>query len=131
MAPLSLPPAGELSRFFAAGLFNTSFSYAVYALFLWLGIAYPLANLAAMMSGLVIGFVTQGHFVFRKLQGHRFPAFVLSWFAIWGFNVLLIRLLLPVLGTNAYAAGAVALFIIVPLSFLVQKFLVFGGESGR
>lgn len=131
MAPLRLPPAGELTRFVAAGLFNTGFSYAVYALFLWLGIAYPLANLAAMAAGLVIGFLTQGHFVFRKLEGRRFPAFVLSWLALWGVNVLVIRLLLPVLGANAYAAGAVALCIIVPMSFLVQKFLVFGGGSGR
>lgn len=129
LVPLNLPPAGQLTRFVAAGLFNTGLSYAVYALLLWLGIAYPIANFIAMASGLLIGFLTQGHFVFRRLEGRRFPRFVLSWLALWGLNVLLIRLLLTWM--NAYLAGAAALCVIVPLSFLVQKHLVFGGGSGR
>ena len=131
MAPLRLPPAAELKRFVMAGVFNTAFSYGVYALGLWLGMAYPLANLAAMVAGVLIGFVTQGHFVFRRLEGWRFPRFLLSWLALWGLNVLLIRLLLPLTAMNAYLAGALALCVIVPLSFVVQKHLVFGGGSGR
>lgn len=128
---MSLPNAGELGRFVLAGLVNTGFSYCVYALCLWLGLAYPLANLAAMIAGLLIGFLTQGHFVFRRLEGRRFPVFVLSWFGLWGVNVLLIRLLLPLMSGNAYLAGALAMCVIVPLSFGVQKYLVFGGGPGR
>ena len=131
MAALKLPPTAQISRFVAAGVVNTGFSYGVYAAFLWLGISYPLANLAAMISGVLIGFMTQGHFVFRRLEGRRFPFFVLSWIALWGVNVLLISLLLPLTRENAYLAGALALVIIVPLSFLIQKHLVFGGGSGR
>jgi len=131
MAPLRLPPAGELKRFVTAGVLNTSLSYGVYALCLWFGIPYPLANLAAMVAGVLIGFLTQGHFVFRRLESWRFPRFLLSWLALWGLNVLLIRLLLPMAEMNAYIAGALALCVIVPLSFVVQKHLVFGGGSGR
>jgi putative flippase GtrA len=131
MAALKLPPTGQISRFVAAGVVNTGFSYGVYAACLWLGISYPLANLAAMTAGVLIGFMTQGHFVFRRLEGRRFPSFVLSWLTLWGLNVMLIGLLLPFTRGNAYAAGAVALAIIVPLSFLIQKYLVFGGGSGR
>jgi hypothetical protein len=50
---------------------------------------------------------------------------------LWGLNVMLIGLLLPFTRDNAYAAGAIALIMIVPLSFIVQKYLVFGGGSGR
>ena len=131
MAPLALPPAAQLTRFLAAGLFNTGLSYAAYALCLWLGMAYPLANFAAMVAGVLIGFLTQGHFVFRRLEGWRFPRFLLSWLALWGLNVLLIRLLLPLVAMNAYLAGAVALCVIVPLSFVAQKYLVFGGAPAR
>ena len=84
-----------------------------------------------MISGVLIGFMTQGHFVFRRLEGRRFPSFVLSWLTLWGLNVMLIGLLLPFTRDNAYAAGAIALIMIVPLSFIVQKYLVFGGGSGR
>lgn len=131
MAPLKRQTAGELVRFILAGGVNTGFSYAVYAACLWLGIAYPLANLAAMVAGVLIGFLTQGHFVFRALERRRFPAFILTWLGLWGLNVLLIRFLLPVASGNAYLAGALALAIIVPLSYLIQKHLVFGGGSGR
>ena len=84
-----------------------------------------------MVAGVLIGFLTQGHFVFRALERRRFPAFILTWLGLWGLNVLLIRLLLPVASGNAYLAGALALAIIVPLSYLIQKHLVFGGGSGR
>ena len=131
MAALKLPPTAQISRFVAAGVVNTGFSYGVYAAFLWLGISYPLANLAAMIAGVLLGFMTQGHFVFRRLEGRRFPSFVLSWLALWGLNVLLIGLLLPFTRESAYLAGATALSVIVPLSFLVQKHLVFGGGSDR
>lgn len=131
MAPLNLPPFGEVKRFLLAGVVNTGFSYCIYALFLWLGLAYPLANFSAMAGGLLMGFVTQGHFVFRKFEARRFPIFVLSWLALWGLNVFLIATLLPYTGGNAYVAGAIAMVFIVALSFIVQKHLVFGGGSGR
>ena len=78
-----------------------------------------------------MGFVTQGHFVFRKFEARRFPLFVVSWLALWVLNVLLIAALLPHVDGNAYVAGAIAMVFIVALSFLVQKHLVFGGGSGR
>lgn len=131
MAPLSPPPVGELARFLVAGVVNTAFSYAVYALGLWLGLAYPLANLLAMGAGVLIGFLTQGHFVFRKLEARRFPLFLAAWLALWSLNVFLIAVLLPQVHGNAYVAGAIAMLVIVGLSFVSQKYLVFGGGSGR
>ncbi|MCX7350098.1 MAG: GtrA family protein [Alphaproteobacteria bacterium] len=131
MQQMKWPPLHELKRFLIAGTINTAFSYMIYALFLWLEVSYPLANLASMIGGVLLGFVTQGLFVFRRLETRRFPVFVVSWLAIWGLNVLCIGLLLPLVNGNAYVAGALTLFIIVPLSFIVQKHLVFGGGSGR
>lgn len=117
----------QLKLFVMAGVVNTGFSYGIYALLLWMGLSYPLANFAAMVGGVLLAFVTQGHFVFRRFEVKRFPVFVLSWLVLWGVNVLLIRLLLPVAHGNAYLAGALALVVIVPTSFVTQKFLVFGG----
>ena len=131
MTGLARSPARQLAGFVLAGIFNTAFSYGIYALGLWLGLSYPVANFVSMIIGVLAGFVTQGHFVFRKLEARRFPFFVLFWLLMWGLNVLLIRLLLPLAGGNAYAAGALALIVIVPLSFLVQKYLVFGGGFRR
>lgn len=121
----------QILRFVAAGAANTGLSYAVYVLFLWLGMAYPLANFMSLVAGMCLGFFTQGHFVFRRLRARRFPVFVMTSLAIWALNVGVIAALLPLTGGNAYAAGALALCFAVPLSYLVQKHLVFSGGSGR
>ena len=122
------PHLAQLTRFVIAGTVNTIVGYGLYALFLWLGAAYPLANFGSVLFGVAVGFVTQGLFVFKRFETGRFPVFVLAWLVLWGVNVLLIRLLLPAVHANAYAAGALALIVMVPLSFMVQKFLVFGGR---
>lgn len=131
MAPLTLPPVGQIKRFVLAGLFNTGFSYAIYAAGLWFGLSYPVANFAAMIGGVLMGFVTQGRFVFRRSEARRFPLFVLTWLLLWGFNLLLISMFLPVVNGNAYLAGAGAMAIVVALSFIFQKYLVFADRSHR
>ncbi len=118
-------------RFLLAGLVNTGFSYCVYALGLWLGLAYPPANFLAMLAGVFMGFLTQGHFVFRKFEARRFPRFVLTWLLLWGLNILMIAILLPLVGGNPYVAGAIAMVIVVALSFIVQKYLVFADRPAR
>ena len=129
--PGRTPIIGQLGGFLIAGTTNTAISYGIYALGLWIGLSYPIANFVSMIVGVLVGFVTQGHFVFRRLTAARFPLYALSWLVLWGLNVLVIGLLLPLTHDNAYLAGAIALAVIVPLSFLVQKHLVFSGGSDR
>ena len=131
MAPLTLPPVGQIKRFVVAGLFNTGFSYAIYAVGLWFGLPYPVANFAALIGGVLMGFVTQGRFVFRRFETRRFPLFVLTWLLLWGLNLLLITMFLPILNGNAYLAGAGAMVVVVALSFIIQKYLVFADRSPR
>lgn len=128
---MDLHPVRQLGRFLVVGTFNTAFSYFVYALLLSKGVSYPLANFASLICGILMSFAMQGHFVFRRFEARRFPAFLITWLCLWILNVGLISLLLPVVAGNAYLAGAVALCVIVPVSFVVQKHLVFGGGSGR
>lgn len=119
---------GEIKRFAIAGIFNTSFSYGIYALCLWLGLPYPVANFIAMVIGVCVGFITQGLFVFRRLELRRIPLFVLTWLLLWGLNVALIGVLMLFVERNAYLAGAAALPVMVCISFFVQKTVVFGNR---
>jgi putative flippase GtrA len=125
------PHLGQLARFIIAGVINTSFSYGIYALGLWMGLAYPVANFLAMVGGVCMGFVTQGRFVFRRFEARRFPIFVFTWLLLWGLNVVLIGLLMPLVGHNAYAAGAMASVVMIVVSFIVQKHLVFADRPAR
>lgn len=118
-------------RFVIVGGLNTVFSYLVYALGLRLGLYYAAANFIAMVLGTLFSFLTQGSLVFNRLEGRRFPRFVMLWVALWLVNVSVISVLLPWVEDNAYAAGAIALIIVTGVSFLAQRYWVFGGKSSR
>lgn len=114
-------------RFVLVGGVNTGFSYGIYALLVWLGVGFVLANFSATVIGIVFSFRSQGRFVFGNTDPRRMGRFVLSWLVMWLFNIALIAMLARQ-GLNAYAAGAIALVPTVALSYLVQKWLVFRAD---
>ena len=117
-------PRRQLVRFVLVGCMNTAFSYALYALFLWLGLNYALANGLAFVISLLFSFRTQGTLVFRNRDPRLLPRFVAVWLVIFLFNVALIGGLMH-LGFSAYVAGAMALGPVTFVSYVLQKFAVF------
>lgn len=116
--------ANHLLRYLFVGIFNTGLSYALYALFLYLGLDYKQANLLALIIGIVISFKTQGHLVFKNTNNRLFGRFVISWIFIYFLTIAVIGQIIN-LGFNAYWAGAMALPFSVALSYLIQKYYVF------
>jgi putative flippase GtrA len=119
----------EILRFVAVGLFNTAFSYSIYALGIALKFDYRAANLIALILSISVAFVAGGRWVFKRPEPQRLPRFLLMWAGIWAANILLISQILPCVNGDAYIAGAMALLVSVPLSYLIQKYFVFGGKS--
>jgi len=113
------------ARFLVVGAVSTSFSYGVYVVLAFTGLNYALANLGALMAGILFSFKTQGRFVFRNRDRSLFWRFVLCWASIYAANVWFITQALR-MGLNKYAAGAVAIPAIAVLSFVVQRYVVFG-----
>lgn len=120
----------EFLRFVLVGCLNTGFSYSLYALFLWLGLNFALANLLAFVISLLFSFGTQGKLVFGNHDWRLLWRFVLAWIVIYLFNVGLIALLVR-MHLSPYLAGALALVPVTLLSYLVQKFVVFGASRSR
>lgn len=118
----------QFVRFLLVGIVNTGFSYSVYALLLFLTWPYALANLGAALLGILFSFGTQGRLVFGNRDLRLIGRFAACWLVIYGFNVALIASFIH-FGLDAYVAGALALAPVVLASFLVQKFLVFGGPA--
>ena len=131
MAPLVTEARVQVLKFVVVGGLNTAFSYLVYALGLWFGLGYALANFIAMALGTLFSFVTQGRLVFNKLEGRRLPRFVLLWGALWILNVSVIAALLPWVDNNAYLAGAIALIVVTAISFLAQRHWVFADKRAQ
>jgi putative flippase GtrA len=111
-------------KFVLIGVFNTAFSYSIYAGLLFVGFNYALANLIALILGIIVSFRTQGRFVFGNTDIRLGVRFLLGWGFIYAVAVLLVGWMIS-LGINAYSAGAVALPFTAVTSFFVQKNFVF------
>lgn len=115
----------QFIRFGVVGSVNTGFSYGLYAFFLWCNLGFALANGLAFLISLLFSFRTQGVLVFRNSEPRLLLRYLLAWGVIYLINIGLIALLMRA-SFNAYSAGAVALIPVTLLSFVVQKFAVFG-----
>jgi putative flippase GtrA len=111
-------------RFMIVGFLNTTFSYCIYAFFLFTGLNYAISNLLALISGIFFSFRTQGVFVFKNSSKYLFGRFVVAWVIIYFFNIFFIWQLIE-LGLNSYTSGALAIIPVATLSYFFQKFFVF------
>jgi len=86
--------------------------------------SYAIANLIALVSGIVIGFKTQGLIVFRNRDNLLIFRFILLWSIIYTLTIVFIGNLIKI-GLTAYTSGVLALPFSTILSFFGQKYFVF------
>ncbi|WP_394756018.1 GtrA family protein [Rhodoferax sp.] len=115
-------------RFVLVGILNTSVSYLIYALLLSVGVSYQMANLIALVIGILFSFKTQGHLVFNNRNNRLLGRFILSWIFIYLCVIFLIGRIID-FGLDAYTAGALALPFSAVLSYVIQKYFVFKGPA--
>jgi glycosyltransferase involved in cell wall biosynthesis/putative flippase GtrA len=124
---LNLWQRSSLLRFLFVGSINTLFCYSVYALGLFLGLTYQVANLVALAIGVLFSFKTQGKIVFNNTDYRLFGRYVLFWGLLYCLNILLIAAFMDY-GLNAYKAGAISMVLITIVSFFIQKIIIFGPQ---
>ncbi|HCS64153.1 MAG TPA: polysaccharide biosynthesis protein GtrA [Cellvibrio sp.] len=120
--------AVQFVRFLAVGVVNTLFGYSIYALLIYLGLAYTYALLFATILGVLFNFQTIGRLVFQSRDKRLIGKFFAVYAITFCLNLLLIKLMIK-LGLSAYLAGALALIPTTVLSFLLNKFFVFKGKK--
>ena len=114
----------QATRFIIVGFINTGFSYLIYAVLLYLGLNFVLANLGAVVLGILFSFRTQGRFVFHNTDRRLLGRFFIAWAAVYFVTISIIGLL-GVYDIDPYTAGALALPISALASFFMQKYFVF------
>jgi putative flippase GtrA len=115
----------RLARFVLVGLLNTAVAYALYAALVYAGLPFAVANLLALVAGVLFSFRTQGSLVFGNRDPGRLGRFIACWIAIYMVNVTLIAAFVRA-GLDAYSAAALALPLIALISYWSQKRFVFG-----
>ena len=121
-------------KFGIVGLSNTFIAYSVYALLVWFGVHYILANVLSFFIGIINSFYWNNKYVFKrkKKEGIHIPfiktavSYALTGILLANF---LLYFLVETLKISRYLAPLLILIFTVPSNFLLHKFWVFREKS--
>lgn len=112
-------------KFILVGIMNTAFGYGIFALFIYLGLYYPLAVLFSMILGVLFNFKTIGKLVFDSSDNGLIFRFILVYIITYFLNIFFLWLFKWLGFDNMYINGFVLLIPLAAVSFLLNKFFVF------
>ena len=111
-------------RFLMVGALNTCVGYALFALFVWIGVPYPAAIGLSTIVGVFFNFLSSGRLVFGNTSNSRLGRFFLVYGVLYLTNLGFITALLT-LGVNIYLAYAITLPPIAVATYFLQLNFVF------
>ena len=115
----------QLFSFLLVGILNTIFGYGLFALFIYLGLYYPLAVLLSTILGVLFNFKTIGGLVFGSNDNKLIFKFILVYVITYLLNIFFLWLFKRLGFENMYINGFVLLIPLAAVSFLLNKFFVF------
>lgn len=115
----------QLFSFLLVGILNTIFGYGLFALFIYLGLYYPLAVLLSTILGVLFNFKTIGKLVFGSSDNGLILRFALVYVITYLLNIFFLWLFKRLGFENMYINGFVLLIPLAAVSFLLNKFFVF------
>jgi putative flippase GtrA len=123
-----ITPVGEAVRFGVVGLVQNGLNVAVFVLATGLGIHYGVAAIFAGLVAFLASFVLNRRWTFVgqvapiHRQGLRY---LLVFGSAIALGVVVLTFLVEVLGLPEVTAQVIAILVVAPLSFLVQRAWVF------
>jgi len=115
-------------KFIVVGVLNTIVGYGMFALFVYVGFHYAIASLLSTVLGVLFNFHSIGKLVFGRHDNRLIFRFVGVYIVIYLLNILLLYLLQQI-GIDVYMAGFVALIPMAIISFVLNKYYVFGVKN--
>lgn len=114
----------QFVKFVLVGFLNTCFGYGIYALMLFIGVAYPIASLISTVLGIIFNFKTTGLIVFKN----RKNGLIIKFFLVYLINYIAglgLLYVMKTIGINLYLAGFIGIIILVYPTYLLNKKFVF------
>lgn len=111
-------------RFVLVGIVNSLFGYGCFALFLYAKIHYALALLLATVFGVLFNFKSTGALVFGSHDNSLIFRFIGVYIITYFLNVFGINALFCI-GISPYMGGAILVFPMALLAFILNKRFVF------
>ena len=115
----------EAVRFLLAGLLNTIFGYAIYAIFIYFKVPYSVALFIATITGILFNYFTFGNLVFFKSNLSIFIKFISTYLLTYLLNIYLLGVLNTSTPFGLYIDQLLCLILIISLNWFTMKYLVF------
>jgi putative flippase GtrA len=111
-------------KFLFAGLINTGITYLIYLLCLQV-FPYLLAYTISYISGIVVSYLLNSVFVFKTpLHWKKALQFPLVYLVQYFLGSLLISVYVEVLGIQPSIAALLNVIVLLPLSFILSRFIL-------
>jgi putative flippase GtrA len=114
-------------RFLFVGGINTTVGYGSYALMIFLGLPYIIAQSVSTIIGTINSYFWNKYFTFKQPQKsiREVLRFILVYGASYVVNVLLLFVCVELLGVNEYGAGLIGLIFTTAISYIGHNFFSF------
>ena len=126
----ALVDPAQMLKFGLIGILNTTWSYLLYATFLWFGLGYMLASFFTIVLSVAFAFISQGVLVFGDSSRESLMRFILVWCCIYAVYLAVVAGVAR-LGVNHYLGGLIATPLVAVLSYILQRHFVFRVSSGN
>ena len=117
--------SSEFVRFIYIGVLNTTVGYLIFSIFYFFTQGKVLALLFAYLFGILFNYKTYGKYVFIESDKKIFVNFLFIYLSIFIFNILILELFINVFMINTYIAQFIAICVITPILFFLNKKYVF------
>ena len=114
-------------RFLFVGGLNTLVGYGIYALGLFLGINYFIANLISTVIGVIHSYIWNKYFTFKSKNKVKkeVPKFILVYLISFIFSNLILYIFITKLGVNQYIGGVINIALTTIISWVGHKYFSF------
>ena len=114
----------QFYKFLLAGFINTLFFYLLYTLLLFLDFSYIFAILGANSLGVIFSFKNFGKYVFNSNNNNLFWKFIIVYLFLISIYTMIVSFL-RLFGINDYYAGLLGLAFHIPISYMINKKIVY------
>jgi putative flippase GtrA len=119
----------QIVKFLFVGVLNTIVGYSLFALFIFLDFHYTIATLLATLLGVLFNFKSIGTIVFQSHNNRLIFKFILTYIIIYLLNIFGLYILQTLGYTDMYINGLVLIMPLAIISFLLNKYFVFGAKT--
>lgn len=118
-------------RFLFVGVLNTVFGYGIYALLVFLGIQYLVANTISTVLGVIHSYLWNRFFTFKSKNKalKEIFKFISVYIISYLIGMLTLMIFVKKIGISEYVAGVINLFITTMISYFGHKYFSFAKKK--